>query len=184
MKTLQELGEAVASVRRELRLKQKAVAEQAGITPESLLRFERGQVSEFGSRKLLAVLAVLGMEVTFVKTGMSGSLDELRRERGGFMKLSVYVLGREVAGSGIGRRFQKRPYLFAEHSRRGLRLTDDACPHGVLGLGRPASSHISDEPAGRLSATGTAGTVRPPSSVPAHWRSYRSWAEIWWAVSK
>lgn len=83
MKTLQELGEAVASVRRELRLKQKAVAEQAGITPESLLRFERGQVSEFGSRKLLAVLAVLGMEVTFVKTGMSGSLDELRRERGG-----------------------------------------------------------------------------------------------------
>jgi HTH-type transcriptional regulator / antitoxin HipB len=83
MRTLQELGEAVASVRRELRLKQKAVAEQAGITPESLLRFERGQVSEFGSRKLLAVLAVLGMEVTFVKTGMSGSLDELRRERGG-----------------------------------------------------------------------------------------------------
>jgi len=50
---------------------------------ESLLRFERGQVSEFGSRKLLAVLAVLGMEITFVKTGMSGSLDELRRERGG-----------------------------------------------------------------------------------------------------
>jgi HTH-type transcriptional regulator/antitoxin HipB len=82
MRTLQELGEAVASVRRELRLKQKAVAEQAGITPESLLRFERGHVSEFGSRKLLAVLAVLGMELTFVKTGMSGSLDELRRERG------------------------------------------------------------------------------------------------------
>jgi HTH-type transcriptional regulator / antitoxin HipB len=83
MKTLQELGETVAVARRELGLKQKAVAEQAGITPESLLRFERGQLSEFGSRKLLAVLAVLGMEVTFVKTGVSGSLDELRRERGG-----------------------------------------------------------------------------------------------------
>jgi HTH-type transcriptional regulator / antitoxin HipB len=83
MKTLQELGETVAAARRELGLKQKTVAEQAGITPESLLRFERGQVSEFGSRKLLAVLAVLGMEITFVKTGMSGSLDELRRERGG-----------------------------------------------------------------------------------------------------
>ena len=78
-----ELREAVASARRELRLKQRAVAEQAGITPESLLRFERGQVSEFGSRKLLAVLAVLGMEIALVKTGMSGSLDELRRERGG-----------------------------------------------------------------------------------------------------
>lgn len=83
MKTIQELGEVVASVRRKLRLKQKDVAEQAGITPESLLRFERGQLSEFGSRKLLAVLAVLGMEITFVKTGTSGSLDELRRERGG-----------------------------------------------------------------------------------------------------
>ena len=82
MKTLQELGDAVAATRRDLGLKQKAVAEQAGITPESLLRLERGQVSEFGSRKLLAVLAVLGMEITFVKTGMSGSLDELRRERG------------------------------------------------------------------------------------------------------
>jgi HTH-type transcriptional regulator / antitoxin HipB len=67
----------------QLGLKQKDVAAQAGITPESLLRFERGQVSEFGSRKLLAVLAILGMEIAFVKTGMSGSLDELRRERGG-----------------------------------------------------------------------------------------------------
>jgi HTH-type transcriptional regulator/antitoxin HipB len=83
MKSLQQLGEAVAVERRALRLKQKDVAMQAGITPESLLRFERGQVSEFGSRKLLAVLAVLGMEVTFVKVGTSGSLDELRRERGG-----------------------------------------------------------------------------------------------------
>jgi HTH-type transcriptional regulator/antitoxin HipB len=83
MKTVQELGEAVGAARRELRLKQKDVAAQAGITPESLLRFERGQVAEFGSRKLLAVLAVLGMEVSFVKSGMSGSLDELRRERGG-----------------------------------------------------------------------------------------------------
>lgn len=83
MRNLQELGQAVATARRELGLKQKDVAAQAGITPESLLRFERGQVSEFGSRKLLAVLAVLGMEVAFVKSGMSGSLDELRRERGG-----------------------------------------------------------------------------------------------------
>ena len=82
MKTLQELGEAVAVARRAIRLKQKDLAAQAGITPESLLRFERGQVSEFGSRKLLAVLAVLDMELTFANVGTSGSLDELRRERG------------------------------------------------------------------------------------------------------
>ncbi len=82
MKTLQELGGAAGTARRERRLKQKDVAARAGITPESLLRFERGQVSEFGSRKLLAVLAVLGMEISFVETGISGTLDELRRERG------------------------------------------------------------------------------------------------------
>ena len=82
MRTLQELGAAAAVARRELGLKQKDVAAQAGIAPESLLRFERGQVSEFGARKLLAVLAVLGLEVTFSRQGVSGSLDELRRERG------------------------------------------------------------------------------------------------------
>jgi HTH-type transcriptional regulator / antitoxin HipB len=82
MKLFYELGQAVASTRKELGLKQKDVAAQAGIAAESLLRFERGQVSEFGARKLLAVLAVLGMEMTFVKAGQAGTLDELRRERG------------------------------------------------------------------------------------------------------
>ena len=81
MKTLQELGAAVATRRQALRLRQKAVARQAGVTPESLSRFERGRASEFGSRKLLAVLAVLGVELEFTEIGQSGSLDELRRER-------------------------------------------------------------------------------------------------------
>ncbi|HEY4358145.1 MAG TPA: helix-turn-helix transcriptional regulator [Acidobacteriaceae bacterium] len=83
MTTLQELGETIAATRRARKLKQKDVAAQAGITPEWLLRFERGQVSEFGARKLLAILAVLGMEMTFEEKGRSGFLDELRRERGG-----------------------------------------------------------------------------------------------------
>ena len=83
MKTLQDLGAAVAALRRELNLKQDVVASQAGITPESLSRFERGRSAELGARKLLAILAVLGMEVEFVKSGVSGTLDDLRRERGG-----------------------------------------------------------------------------------------------------
>ena len=83
MKTLQELGAAVATRRATLGLKQQTVAIQAGITPESLSRFERGRSAEFGARKLLAVLAVLGMDVQLAETGTSGSLDELRRERGG-----------------------------------------------------------------------------------------------------
>ncbi len=81
MQTLQELGDAVAARRRELRLKQLAVAQQAGITPESLSRFERGRSPEFGTRKLLAVLAVLGMELDVIQAGHSGNLDQLRKER-------------------------------------------------------------------------------------------------------
>ena len=83
MQTLQELGAAVATRRQALGLKQGAVATQSGITQESLSRFERGRVSEFGARKLLAVLTVLGLELQFTETGTSGSLDELRKERGG-----------------------------------------------------------------------------------------------------
>lgn len=81
MKTIAELGIAVARRRRELGMRQQAVAHQAGLSPESLSRFERGHSPEFGSRKLLAVLAVLGMEMEFTEIGFSGSLDELRRER-------------------------------------------------------------------------------------------------------
>ncbi len=83
MQTIPELGEAVATSRRSLGLKQGEVAALAGVSQEMLSRFENGKSAEFGSRKLLAVLAVLGMELQFIETGASGSLDELRRERGG-----------------------------------------------------------------------------------------------------
>ena len=81
MQTLQELGEAVAARRKLLGLKQGDVAAMAGITPESLSRFERGRSAEFGARKLLAVLAVLGAELDLVVQGQAGNRDERRRER-------------------------------------------------------------------------------------------------------
>jgi transcriptional regulator with XRE-family HTH domain len=83
MQTLTEMGEAVADRRRSLGLKQREVAARAGISQETLSRFQRGNAAEFGSRKLLAVLAVLGMELQVGETVASGSLDDLRRERGG-----------------------------------------------------------------------------------------------------
>lgn len=83
MQTISELGDAVAKRRRSLGLKQGFVAKYAGISQEVLSRFERGKLAEFGSRKLLAVLSVLGMEIQFDEIGESGSLDQLRRERGG-----------------------------------------------------------------------------------------------------
>ena len=83
MQTLTELGEAVAAKRKALKLSQSEVASRTALTRETLVRFERGQLTEFGSRKLLAVLAVLGLEISFTEVGAAGTLDELRRERGG-----------------------------------------------------------------------------------------------------
>jgi transcriptional regulator with XRE-family HTH domain len=65
METLYELGEAIAKRRQVLGVKQGYVAGLAGITQESLSRLERGRSSEFGARKILAVLSVLGMEIRF-----------------------------------------------------------------------------------------------------------------------
>lgn len=71
----------MAARRKQLGLKQGDVAAMAGVTAESLSRFERGQCVEFGTRKLLAVLAVLGAELDVMAQGQAGNLDELRRER-------------------------------------------------------------------------------------------------------
>jgi transcriptional regulator with XRE-family HTH domain len=57
------------------------VPAKAGISPESLSRFERGRLPELGTRKLLALLAVLGMELDVVSHRQAGMLDELRVER-------------------------------------------------------------------------------------------------------
>ena len=81
MQTLQELGAAIATRRQTLGLQQRDVAARAGITQETLSRFERGRTAEFGARKLLAVLAVLDMELDYRTLGLTGSLDELRQER-------------------------------------------------------------------------------------------------------
>ena len=82
MQTLNELGLAVANRRRSLRLTQAEVAGRAGISSDTLSKFELGRVTEFGARKLLAVLASLGMELEFAEEGTAGNLDQLRLEHG------------------------------------------------------------------------------------------------------
>lgn len=81
MQTISELGNAVALRRKILGLKQADVAARAGVSAESLSRFERGRSAEFGTRKLLAVLAVLQAELDIVSPGNAGNLDALRQER-------------------------------------------------------------------------------------------------------
>lgn len=66
--TLQELGCQVAARRKQLGLKQIDVAKTSGVTAELLSRFERGHLSELGSRKLIAVLSALGMEISLSTT--------------------------------------------------------------------------------------------------------------------
>jgi HTH-type transcriptional regulator/antitoxin HipB len=83
VQTLQELGLALAERRKALGLRQGQVAKQSGLSQALLSRLETGQLTEFGSRKLLALLAVLGMELAFTDVRAAGTLDELRRERGG-----------------------------------------------------------------------------------------------------
>jgi transcriptional regulator with XRE-family HTH domain len=83
MQTIPEVGQALAQRRKLLNLKQGQVAALSGLSQPLLSRLEKGQLSEFGARKLMAVLAVLGLELTFAEVGAAGTLDELRRERGG-----------------------------------------------------------------------------------------------------
>ena len=83
MQTVPEVGQALAQRRKLLRLKQGEVAARSGLSQSLLSRLEKGQLPEFGTRKLMSVLAVLGLELTFAEVGTAGSLDELRRERGG-----------------------------------------------------------------------------------------------------
>ena len=83
MQTISELGPAIAARRRALGLRQGDVARQAGIAQAVLSRFEGGKCAEFGARKLLALLGVLGMELAFVEKLPSGLLDDFRHTRGG-----------------------------------------------------------------------------------------------------
>lgn len=83
MRTISEVGQAVAQRRRLLKLKQGQVANESGLSQSLLSRLEKGQLTEFGTRKLMTVLAVLGLELSFAEVGQSGTLDELRRERSG-----------------------------------------------------------------------------------------------------
>lgn len=48
-----------------MQMTQAHVAAQAGVSSDTLSRLERGSLSEIGTRKLLAVLSVLGAELAF-----------------------------------------------------------------------------------------------------------------------
>ena len=83
MKTTAEIGCRLALRRKQLGIKQKDLAAAAGIPGASLSRLENGRLPEFGVRKLISLLTVLGLELDVRPTNSAGNLDELRKELGG-----------------------------------------------------------------------------------------------------
>lgn len=80
MNTSAEMGQLLALRRKKLGIKQKDLAASAGISGASLSRLEKGRLPEFGVRKLISLLIVLGLELDVRPTSAAGNLDELRKE--------------------------------------------------------------------------------------------------------
>lgn len=81
MNTLLDLGLALARLRKEQGMTQKELASQCGLGQSTLARFETGGVAEFGSRKLLRLLEVLGYEISFTPARRTFTLDDALAER-------------------------------------------------------------------------------------------------------
>jgi transcriptional regulator with XRE-family HTH domain len=81
MKTLPDLGLAIARLRKARGMTQKELAALCGTGQSTLARFETGGVAEFGARKLLRLLEVLGYELNFVPTQRSFTLDDALAQR-------------------------------------------------------------------------------------------------------
>jgi transcriptional regulator with XRE-family HTH domain len=81
MKELPELGRAVAGLRKQRKMTQKELATLVGMGSSTLARFETGGVAEFGSRKLLRLLEVLGYEMAFIPLRAGFTLDDALTER-------------------------------------------------------------------------------------------------------
>jgi len=81
MNTLPELGQALARLRRERNMTQKELATLCGMGQSTLARFETGGVAEFGSRKLLRLLEVLGYGMAFVPMKREFTLDDALAQR-------------------------------------------------------------------------------------------------------
>ena len=78
---LPELGLAVARLRRDKGMTQKELGQLVGMGQSTLARFETGQVAEFGSRKLLRLLEVLGHGVLIAAAPTPFTLDDALAQR-------------------------------------------------------------------------------------------------------
>ena len=78
---LAELGVEVARLRKAKGWTQKELGAMAGMGQSTLARFETGQVAEFGSRKLLRLLEVLGRSLLTADASQPFTLDDALQQR-------------------------------------------------------------------------------------------------------
>lgn len=74
--TLPELAQEFALLRKEKGITQRQLSQATGLTQPSIARFESGAAVEFGLRKLLLMLEVVGYEIQFRPAGTAPTLDD------------------------------------------------------------------------------------------------------------
>ena len=95
---LVDLGLEVARLRREKGLTQKELGRLCGMGQSTLARFETGSVSEFGSRKLLRLLEVLGYGVTLTAAKSQFTLDDALEQRRREISPGTHVVSDDLSG--------------------------------------------------------------------------------------
>lgn len=78
---LSDLGREVARLRREKGLTQKELGAMCGLAQSTLARFETGSVAEFGARKLLRLLEVMGHGLSVTPGRPPFTLDDALEQR-------------------------------------------------------------------------------------------------------
>jgi HTH-type transcriptional regulator / antitoxin HipB len=81
MSDIQEIGELLYRRRKTLGLSQQQVASANGMSRVTLSRFENGKLPEIGIRKVMAICATLGLELTVKDASPRPTLQELINER-------------------------------------------------------------------------------------------------------
>jgi HTH-type transcriptional regulator/antitoxin HipB len=79
--TLTAIGAAIATARRVAKQSQAELACSLGMSRATISGIENGTVQEIGVRKLIALCASIGLELTVRPKGRRPTLQELRAEQ-------------------------------------------------------------------------------------------------------
>lgn len=77
---MNEIGAVIREARTRRKLSQEQVGKMLGMSRATISGIETGKVIEVGVRKLMALCAVLGLEVSVGQRRQYPTLQELRRE--------------------------------------------------------------------------------------------------------